>query len=67
MLTFIMNLIANMIEKPVVARSAKEYAFVFDYWDMWENEVNVKTDGYRDSRIGNIDLIDWDEEADSLS
>ena len=48
MLTFIMNLIADMIEKPVHAGPAKEYAFVFDYWDMWEHEVNVKTDGYRD-------------------
>ena len=68
MLTFIMNLIADMIEKPVHASPAKEYAFVFDYWDMWENEVNVKTDGATSfSPVFESDLLDWNEEADSLS
>ena len=67
MLTFIMDLIADMIEKPVQAGPSKEYAFVFDYWDMWENEVNVKTDGRNTmtppATVFDSDLLDWEAQG----
>lgn len=70
MFSSVMNFLAEMFEKPVNAGPAKEYAFVFDYWDMWENQVSVKTQG-RDTMtfdtVFDSYLLDWNEEADSLS